>query len=70
MKFNAAGATAHAALSRRGVVYATGYARASGRVSLLAARPLRPGRYTLTLVTGHGSRRTVAHRHVEIARAT
>jgi hypothetical protein len=66
VKFVVAGATTRATLSRRGVVYATGYAHAGGRVSLLASRRLRPGRYTLTLVTGRGSRRSVTHRRVEI----
>jgi hypothetical protein len=61
VKFTTAFASARATLTRRGVVYATGYsyARPGGlRTKLLAARRLRPGRYTLTL-TSHRSLRTV-----------
>jgi streptogramin lyase len=52
VKFTAALAAGRATLSRRGIVYATGYAYETlrgPRTTLLAARTLRPGRYTLTL---------------------
>ncbi len=53
-------ASARATLSRRGVVYAAGTARKlRGHMSLrlIAMRSLRPGRYTLTLVSGSGAHR-------------
>jgi hypothetical protein len=56
--FTTSGAAAHATLSRRGVVYATGSAR-DGRTRLVAGRPLRPGRYTLTLASARGRSRSV-----------
>ncbi len=57
VKFTTAGSSAQATLSRHGVVYAAGTARtARGRMSLrlLPVRRLRPGRYTLTLISGTG----------------
>ncbi len=57
VKFTADGAAAQATLSRQGVVYAAGTARLGrGRMSmrLLPVRRLRPGRYTLTLISGAG----------------
>jgi Divergent InlB B-repeat domain/Collagen triple helix repeat (20 copies) len=62
LTLKAAAASAHATLSRRGVVYAAGIARTiRGRLSLRlrSSRRLRPGGYTLTLVTGHGRFRRV-----------
>jgi hypothetical protein len=58
-KFETAGLTARATLSRRGKVYAAGTAHAvRGRTNLrlLPVRQgqLRPGRYTLTLISGTG----------------
>jgi hypothetical protein len=56
-KFTAAGSFAQATLSRHGVVYAAGHARfAHGRMSLWLSpvRSLRPGEYTLTLISGTG----------------
>jgi hypothetical protein len=50
-------------LSRRGVVYAAGTARlAHGRMSLrlLPVRRLRPGKYTLTLVSGTGRHKKIS----------
>ena len=58
VKFTATASSARAALSRRGVVYATGAAVAHHgrlRVRLAAVRSLAPGRYTLTI--GSGRRR-------------
>jgi Collagen triple helix repeat (20 copies)/Divergent InlB B-repeat domain len=55
--FTATGSSAHATLSRHGAVYAAGTARGvHGRMSLrlLTVRRLRPGRYTLTLISGSG----------------
>lgn len=56
--FTATGATAHAAISRGRVVYASGLAtsRGTGRWQLLIhkQRALRPGLYTLMLRTRHG----------------
>ena len=57
VKFTTTGLAAQATLSRHGVVYAAGTVRAAhGRMSLrlLPVRRLRPGRYTLTLISGHG----------------
>ena len=57
IKFTTAGLAAQATLSRHGVVYAAGAAHtAHGRMSLrlLPVRQLRPGRYTLTLISGTG----------------
>jgi len=59
VKFTAAGAAAaaRATLSRHGAVYAAGIARyVRGRMSLRleSLRRLKPGRYTLTLITGAG----------------
>jgi DNA-binding beta-propeller fold protein YncE len=57
VKFTTAGVQAQATLSRHGVVYAAGTARvARGRMSLrlLPVRRLRPGKYTLTLISGTG----------------
>jgi hypothetical protein len=62
LTLKAAAASAHATLSRRGVVYAAGIARTNrGRLSLRlhSSRRLRPGSYTLTLVTGRGRDRRV-----------
>jgi DNA-binding beta-propeller fold protein YncE len=63
VRFTTAGRAAQATLSRHGVVYAAGTARtAHGRTSLrlLPVRRLRPGRYTLTLISGAGSHRRIA----------
>ena len=57
VKFTSTGKAAQATLSRHGLVFAAGIARsARGRISLrlLPVRRLRPGRYTLTLITGAG----------------
>jgi hypothetical protein len=54
--------SAHATLSRHGQVYAAGTARtAHGRMSLrlLPVRLLRPGKYTLTLISGAGKHETI-----------
>jgi hypothetical protein len=62
LTLKAAAASAHATLSRHGVVYAAGIARANGAhlsLRLQSSRRLRPGSYTLTLVTGHGRYRRV-----------
>jgi hypothetical protein len=56
-KFTTTGLAAQATLSRHGVVYAAGTARtARGHLSLRLEplRSLRPGKYTLTLVSGTG----------------
>jgi hypothetical protein len=57
VKFTTAGLAGQATLSHHGVVYAAGTARlARGRMSLRLAplRSLRPGKYTLTLISGTG----------------
>lgn len=57
LKFSTSGVAAQATLSRHGVVYAAGTARTMrGRMSLrlLPVRRLRPGKYTLTLLSGVG----------------
>jgi len=55
--------SARATLSRHGVVYAAGAARAGshGNMSLrlLSLRQLKPGRYTLTLISGAGRRERI-----------
>jgi hypothetical protein len=61
-KFTTTGLAAQAALSRRGVVYAAGTAHtARGRMSLWLTplRSLRPGKYTLTLLSGTGKHETI-----------
>ena len=55
VKFTASSASAHAALSRHGVTYATGVASVVGghaSLRLSARRALSAGRYTLTLTSG------------------
>jgi Collagen triple helix repeat (20 copies) len=57
VKVTTTGSAARVTLSRRGVVYAAGTARLGrGRMSLrlLPVRRLRPGGYTLTLISGAG----------------
>jgi hypothetical protein len=69
VKFIVAGASQHAALTRAGHVYATGYAWSTPhgeRASLIAARHLAAGRYTLTLTSGRGSHRVTIRRPVLI----
>jgi hypothetical protein len=56
---------ARATLGRHGFVYATGTAE-KGRVVLHATRALSAGRYTLTLVSGHGRRALVRRMAVEL----
>ena len=54
--------SARATLSRYGVVYAAGTARdAHGNISLrlISVRKLKPGRYTLTLISGTGRRERI-----------
>jgi hypothetical protein len=63
-EFTAAGLPTQATLSRHGVVYAAGTARlAHGQIKLrlLPVRRLRPGKYTLILISGTG-------RHERISR--
>jgi hypothetical protein len=69
LTLKAAIASAHATLSRRGVVYAAGIARTTrGRLSLRlrSSRRLRAGAYTLTLVTGSGRSRRVRTESFEL----
>jgi streptogramin lyase len=59
VRFTTASASAHATLSRGGVVYATGYVygrRGGARTVLVATRRVRPGAYTLTVTSRRGSR--------------
>lgn len=58
-------ALARATLGRHGFTYATGTA-SKGRVVLHARRPLSAGRYTLTLVSGHGSHALVRRMAVDL----
>jgi DNA-binding beta-propeller fold protein YncE len=65
VKFTATGASAQATLSRHSKVYAAGTARlARGHMSLrlLPVRRLRPGNYTLTLISGTGRHRRITTR--------
>ncbi len=55
-----------ATLGRLGFVFATGWA-SGGRVQLHATRALAAGRYTLTLVSGHGHRARVRRSTVELS---
>jgi hypothetical protein len=60
---------ARAELSRAGVIYATGYARATRtgmRTKPLAARRLAHGRYTLTLTSHLGRRQITIRQEVTI----
>jgi hypothetical protein len=69
VKFTRASADLRASLSRAGAIYATGYARrthAGLQTSLLAARRLARGRYTLTLTTRYGQRHTSTRQQVAI----
>ncbi|MGH2833776.1 MAG: collagen-like triple helix repeat-containing protein [Solirubrobacteraceae bacterium] len=63
VKFTTTGSSEHATLSRRGVVFAAGMAVTVNRghlgLRLTPLRKLRPGRYTLTLIGGSGSRRHI-----------
>jgi hypothetical protein len=62
VKLTASGISAHAMLSRDGAVFAAGTARsANGRMSLRLTplRKLRPGRYTLTLISGSGRHQSI-----------
>jgi hypothetical protein len=68
-KFTDESADERASLSRDGAVYARGYARRTRggvRTSLLAARQLPSGRYTLMLTNSHGSQRTASRQQVRI----
>jgi hypothetical protein len=62
VKFTVAGATVHATISRAHTVYATGASVPTGhggtQLVLNQLRPLRPGRYTLSLRSRHGRRWT------------
>jgi DNA-binding beta-propeller fold protein YncE len=63
VKFVATGSAAHATLSRHGVVFASGSALATrGRMSLrlVPLRLLRPGEYTLTLISGAGEHKRIS----------
>jgi hypothetical protein len=63
VKFTATGSAAQATLSRRGVVFARGSARTTrGRMSLrlVPLRLLRPGKYTLTLISGAGKHKRIS----------
>jgi hypothetical protein len=69
VEFKIAAATERAALTRRGVIYATGYGRQTRtgvETWLLAARRLARGRYTLTLATRHDRREITTRRQVAI----
>jgi hypothetical protein len=64
IKFTATGSAAQATLSRHGVVFASGSALATrGRMSLrlVPLRRLRPGKYTLTLISGSGKHRRISN---------
>jgi hypothetical protein len=65
VKFTAASSDRRASLSRAGVIYATGYnrrTRTGSQTSLVSARQLSRGRYTLTL----GAGRTAQHETITI----
>jgi hypothetical protein len=69
VKITIAGAADRASLTRAGVVYATGYAyrtRSGPQTRLIAARPLTPGRYTLTLTHRTHGRRITTRRQITI----
>jgi hypothetical protein len=65
VKFTLAGATVHATISRAHTVYATGASVPTGhggtQLVLNQLRPLRPGRYTLSLRSRRG-RQWITHR--------
>jgi hypothetical protein len=64
IKFTATGSAAQAMLSRHGVVFASGSALATrGRMSLrlVPLRRLRPGNYTLTLISGSGKHKKISN---------
>jgi hypothetical protein len=70
VKFTAASRDVGATVSRAGVRYATGLAVPTGpgrwQLVLDDRRILRPGRYTLTLTTHHGHRRTLERQTITI----
>jgi hypothetical protein len=71
IKFTTTGNTARASVSRAGIIYATGSAiltRAGRwRLELRDRRPIRPGRYTLTLHRRDGRRVIVSRITITIA---
>jgi hypothetical protein len=70
VKFTTASASGRATLSRGGVVYATGYVytrRGASHTSLLAARTLRRGRYTLTATRRSKGRSVLTRSQITIA---
>ena len=70
VKFTIRGAAAHATISRKRNVYATGLSvsNANHRSQLVVTdlRPLRPGRYTLTLQSRHGRRSITGRTQITI----
>jgi DNA-binding beta-propeller fold protein YncE len=63
LKLTTTGSSARATLSRRGVVFASGSARTTrGHMSLrlMPLRQLRPGKYTLTLISGSGIHKRIS----------
>jgi virginiamycin B lyase len=70
VKFTIRGAAAHATISRKRTVYATGVrasnAKQSSQLVVTELRPLRPGRYTLTLQSRHGRRSMIRRTQITI----
>jgi virginiamycin B lyase len=70
VKFTIGGAATHATISRKRTVYATGVrlsnAKRSSQLVVTDLRPLRPGRYTLTLQSRHGRRSMIRRTQITI----
>ena len=70
VKFTIGAAATHATISRKRTVYATGVRLSNAKRSLQLVvtelRPLRPGRYTLTLQSGHGRHSMTRHTQITI----
>ena len=71
VKFTIANTATHATISRKRTVYATGVPLSNAKRSLQLVvtelRPLRPGRYTLTLQSRHGRRSMTRHTQITIS---
>ena len=70
VKFTIGHAATRATISRKRTVYATGVrlsnAKRSSQLVVTELRPLRPGRYTLTLQSRHGRRSMIRRTQITI----
>ena len=70
VKFTISNAATRATISRKRTVYATGVrvsrTKRSSQLVVTELRPLRPGRYTLTLQSRHGRRSMIRRTQITI----